>query len=112
MALKLIVPELAADAGCRDRFERESRIAASIDHPNVLRSTTPASRTAVLYQAMRYVDGTDLRTLRPAPRTARCRALAAAIFAQVAAALDAAHARGSSIATSSRRTCCSTPPAG
>jgi streptogramin lyase len=93
VALKLIVPELADDPGLRDRFERESRIAASIDHPNVLPLYYAGEQDGVLYQAMRYVDGTDLRTLvrahgaLPADR-------AVAIVAQVAAALDAAHARG------------------
>jgi streptogramin lyase len=93
VALKLIVPELADDPGLRDRFERESRIAASIDHPNVLPLYYAGEQDGVLYQAMRYVDGTDLRTLvrahgaLPADR-------AVAIVGQVAAALDAAHARG------------------
>ena len=93
VALKLIVPELADDPGLRDRFERESRIAASIDHPNVLPLYYAGEQDGVLYQAMRYVDGTDLRTLvrahgaLPADR-------AVAIVVQVAAALDAAHARG------------------
>ena len=93
VALKLIVPELADDPGLRDRFERESRIAASIDHPNVLPLYYAGEQDGVLYQAMRYVDGTDLRTLvrangaLPADR-------AVSIVVQVAAALDAAHARG------------------
>ena len=36
VALKLIVPELADDADFRARFERESYLSASIDHPNVI----------------------------------------------------------------------------
>jgi hypothetical protein len=58
VALKLIVPELADDPGLRERFERESRIAASIDHPNVLPLYYAGEHEGVLFQAMRYVDGT------------------------------------------------------
>ena len=36
VALKLIAPEHAADASFRERFQRESRMAAAIDHPNVI----------------------------------------------------------------------------
>jgi DNA-binding beta-propeller fold protein YncE len=93
VALKLIVPELADDPGLRDRFERESRIAASIDHPNVLPLYYAGEQDGVLYQAMRYVDGTDLRTLVRA-HGALPPERAVKIVAQVAAALDAAHARG------------------
>jgi serine/threonine protein kinase len=93
VALKLIVPELADDPGLRERFERESRIAASIDHPNVLPLYYAGEHDGVLYQAMRYVDGTDLRTMiranGPLPPER-----AIPIITQVAAALDAAHARG------------------
>ena len=93
VALKLIVPELADDPGLRERFERESRIAASIDHPNVLPLYDAGEHDGVLYQAMRYVDGTDLRTMiranGPLPPER-----AIPIITQVAAALDAAHARG------------------
>jgi serine/threonine protein kinase len=53
VALKLIVPELADDPGLRERFERESRIAASIDHPNVLPLYYAGEHDGVLYQAMR-----------------------------------------------------------
>ena len=93
VALKLIVPELADDPGLRDRFERESRIAASIDHPNVLPLYYAGEQDGVLYQAMRYVDGTDLRTLVRA-HGALPPERAVAIVSQVAAALDAAHANG------------------
>jgi YVTN family beta-propeller protein len=93
VALKLIVPELADDPELRDRFERESRIAASIDHPNVLPLYYAGEQDGVLYQAMRYVDGTDLRTLVRA-NGALPPERAVKIVAQIAAALDAAHARG------------------
>ena len=47
VALKVIAPELAGDGGrSARRFERESQLAASIDHPNVIPSTRRARRTA------------------------------------------------------------------
>ena len=94
VALKLIAPQLAEDPDFRDRFVRESRAAASIDHPNVIPIYyTGESDDGALYIAMRYVEGSDLRTLvRAEQRLDPARA--AHIVAQVASALDAAHARG------------------
>ena len=93
VALKLIAPELAADPGFRARFMTESKVAAAIDHPNVVPIFRAGEEVGVLFLAMRFVAGDDLRTIveRDGPLTA---ARAAAIVAQVAAALDAAHARG------------------
>lgn len=93
VALKLVVPDLAADADFRQRFQRESRVAAAIDHPNAVPVYEAGEEAGRLYISMRYVEGTDLRTL-----VAREGKLephrAVRIVAQVAAALDAAHARG------------------
>jgi predicted Ser/Thr protein kinase len=94
VALKLIAPQLAEDPDFRERFVRESRAAASIDHPNVIPIYyTGESDDGALYIAMRYVEGSDLRTLvRAEQRLDPARA--AYIVSQVASALDAAHARG------------------
>src|SRR3954464_1850639 len=94
VALKLIAPQLAEDPDFRERFVRESRAAASIDHPNVIPIYyTGESDDGALYIAMRYVEGSDLRTLvRAEQRLDPARA--AYIVSQVARALDAAHARG------------------
>jgi serine/threonine protein kinase len=93
VALKLIASELAQDQDFRDRFMRESRAAASIDHPNVIPIFYTGEHEGDLYIAMRYVEGSDLRTLvRAEGRLAPDRA--ARIVSQVGAALDAAHARG------------------
>lgn len=92
VALKAIAPELAGDATFRERFKRESRIAASIEHPNVIPVYEAGEGEGMLYLIMRYVEGTDLRALIDSEgglepeRSAR-------IVAQVAAALAAAHRR-------------------
>jgi serine/threonine protein kinase len=93
VALKVLAPKLADDDVFRRRFLRESRIAASIDHPSIIPIYETGEDGGLLYIAMRYVDGLDLSTLlRREGRLEPARALA--IMAQVASALDAAHARG------------------
>ena len=93
VALKLLDPDLAEDERFRERFARESRLAASLDHPNVVPIYEAGDQEDVLLIAMRYVEGTDLARLieeqgpLPLDRTA-------AILAQVASALDAAHELG------------------
>jgi streptogramin lyase len=92
VALKLIAPELAGDSSFRERFLRESRLAASIDHPGILPVYAAGDADGELYLANRFVDGTDLRALLEDGPLAAERALA--LVGQVADALDAAHARG------------------
>jgi hypothetical protein len=93
VALKVISPELAEDPDFRERFKHESRIAASIDHPNIIAVYEAGEVDGLLFLSMRYVEGTDLRGLiREGGRLSTQRA--AGILTQVAAALDAAHARG------------------
>jgi serine/threonine protein kinase len=93
VALKILAPRLADDERFRRRFLRESRIAASIDHPSIIPIYETGEDGGLLYIAMRYVDGPDLATvLRRAGRLAPARAMA--IMTQVASALDAAHQRG------------------
>ena len=92
VALKAIAPELADDPTFRERFKRESRIAASIEHPNVIPVYEAGEGEGVLYLIMRYVEGTDLRALIDAEgRLSPERGTR--IVAQVAAALAAAHRR-------------------
>jgi serine/threonine protein kinase len=93
VALKLLAPELAGDERFRERFLRESELAASLDHPNVIPIYEAGEADGVLYVAMRLVDGKDLKTLLAEERTlAPARALE--IAGQLAGALDAAHERG------------------
>jgi CHASE2 domain-containing sensor protein len=93
VALKLIATARAQDPVFRARFKLESRLAASIEHPNVIPVYEAGEDDGLLYIAMRMVDGIDLAQLLAheetldAIRTAR-------LIAQLAAALDAAHAHG------------------
>ncbi len=90
VALKLLSPELSEDESFRERFERESRIAAALEHPNIIPIYEAGEENGVLFIAMRYVDGADLKTRlkREGPMNAD---QAASLVAQVAAALEAAH---------------------
>src|SRR3954453_15038586 len=93
VAAKLIAPEHAADAGFPERFEREARMAAAIEHPNVIPGYGAGEEDGRLYLVMRWVAGTDLhRLLRARGRLAPLEA--AGIVDQVAGALDAAPAAG------------------
>ena len=93
VALKLILREYSSDERFRERFRRESKIAAAIDHPNVIPVFDAGDEGGVLFIIMRLVEGTDLRALIDAPdQTDPLRM--ARIVRQVGAALDAAHTRG------------------
>jgi hypothetical protein len=93
VALKLIATEQASDPDVRERFEREARMTASIEHPNVVPVYGAGEEDGHLYLVMRFVPGTDLHhVMRREGRLAPARA--ASIVAQVADALDAAHAAG------------------
>jgi serine/threonine protein kinase len=93
VALKLLPPALAGDPGFRARFLREMRVAAAIDHPNIVPIYRAGEDRGQLYLAMRYVHASDLRrVLQAEGRLELGRAVA--ILDQGARALDAAHARG------------------
>jgi len=93
VAVKLLAPELARNDTFRLRFTHESRAAAAIDHPHIVPIYEAGETDGVLYIAMRYVEGSDLRHVLDrrgplAPPTAL------RIAAQVGSALDAAHEHG------------------
>jgi hypothetical protein len=92
VALKLIAPEFAGDDSFRERFLRESRLAASIDHPGILPVYAAGEADGELFLATRFVTGTDLRSLIDEGPLTGERAIA--LLGQVADALDAAHGRG------------------
>jgi serine/threonine-protein kinase len=93
VALKVLSPELAQDQAFRQRFIRESRAAAAVDHPNIIPIFEAGEAGGVLFIAMRFVSGRDVQSLvesgGPLPAGRACH-----IISQVAAALDAAHANG------------------
>jgi serine/threonine-protein kinase len=93
VALKLLAPELARNDTFRRRFTHESRAAAAIDHPHIVPVFEAGETDGVLYIAMRYVAGSDLRHVLdregPMPPVTAVR-----VAAQVASALDAAHDHG------------------
>ena len=93
VALKIMAPGLAADEAFRRRFIRESRAAAAVDDPHIIPIYQAGAADGLLYIAMRYVAGGDMRSLLrhqgPLPP-----ARAVVIVSAVASALDAAHAAG------------------
>jgi DNA-binding beta-propeller fold protein YncE len=93
VALKLVAPSLARDEQFRERFARESELVMSLEHPNVVPIYDAGDVDGRVYLAMRLVDGTDLRSLLRAEGALEPER-AIAICTQIAAALDAAHARG------------------
>jgi serine/threonine protein kinase len=93
VALKLIAPEWAADEQFRERFIRESRLAAQIDHPHIVPIYYAGDHEGQPFIAMRWVPGPDLGALlgRDGPLAP---GRAVDLIAQIASALDAAHAEG------------------
>jgi protein kinase-like protein len=91
-ALKLLSPGLGEN-DFAERFMRESRLAASLDHPAIVPVFDAGEEDGLLWIAMACVEGTDLKTLLAEEGSLPPRR-ALAILGQVAAALDAAHARG------------------
>jgi len=93
VALKLINPAFADDDAFRRRFLRESTAAAAIDHPHILPVYATGEADGLLYIAMRFVEGRDLRAILRASE-AMDPDRVGTIAGQLAGALDAAHARG------------------
>jgi serine/threonine protein kinase len=93
VALKVLAPELATNDVFRARFLQESRVAAALNHPNVIPIYDMGSHEDLLYIAMRYVSGADLRAvLKASNRISAAQSLL--LIGQAARALDAAHRRG------------------
>jgi serine/threonine protein kinase len=93
VALKLLNPELAASDEFRERFIRESRAAAELEHPNIVPVYDAGEVEGRLYLAMKFVEGTDLaRLLEQETKLTAQRAMP--LLEQLATALDAAHLNG------------------
>ena len=93
VALKVIRDEIGNTSEYHDRFLREARLAASVDHPNVVSVYDVGEDDGHLWLAMQWIDGHDLRSLIESfgPRMPD---RAVAITAQLGSALDAVHAAG------------------
>ncbi|WP_205873498.1 serine/threonine-protein kinase [Mycobacterium camsae] len=92
VALKIIKTQFANDRKFRTRFERESHAAATLQEPHVIPIHGFGEIDGSLFIDMRLVRGKDLESLLANGPLEPARAVA--IVAQIAAALDAAHAEG------------------
>jgi serine/threonine protein kinase len=90
VALKVLTNELAWDEQFRERFVRESHIAAAIDHPNIIPIHDAGEAEGLLYIAMRFVQGPDLKEVLKRGSLGVGRTIF--VIEQLASALDAAHA--------------------
>jgi len=63
VALKVPIPELAGDERFRRRFLREAQIAAALDEPHVVPTVAVGEDAGMLYLAMAFIDGFDLREI-------------------------------------------------
>ena len=93
VALKVLAPELAQDVEFQQRFLRESRFAASLDHPNIVPIYEAGEAGGLLYMAMRHVSGGDLSALIEREGCLDPEHVVTVLSA-VASALDTAHAAG------------------
>ncbi len=93
VAIKVLPPELAFARDAAERFRREARTAASLDHPHIVPIYRVAERGRLLWYAMKAIEGSDLSTML-GERGAMSEAAALPLLRQVAEALDYAHARG------------------
>jgi serine/threonine protein kinase len=92
VALKLIAPEHTGNPDAVARFKAEARLAASLEHPNIVPIHRGGEVDGVLYLAMRFVPGTNLRQLVDGGQLEMDRIQR--VTSSVASALDAAHERG------------------
>ena len=93
-AVKTLSQDVANDAEFRERFIRESRSAAAIDHPHIVPIYDAGEENGILYLVMRYVDGADVAQLLERQNGPLEPAMALDVVEQIAGALDAAHRRG------------------
>jgi Protein kinase domain len=93
VALKVITPALAADEGFRRRFIREARAAAMVDHPHIIPVFAAGESDGLLFIAMRFVAGGDVRSILDRSG-AMSAGRATGVISAVGSALDAAHRAG------------------
>src|SRR6185437_16369487 len=93
-AVKVVAPSAGGGEEFRTRFLRESRMAAAVDSPHIIPVYGAGEAEGLLYIATRFVPGGDLERLRRRSGGTMAPVLAGALLAQVASALDTAHAAG------------------
>lgn len=93
VALKILSPALSADEAFRQRFIRESRAAAAVDHPHIVPIYEAGEAAGLLFIAMRFVGGGDVGSLAKSDAGLSVGRVTE-IISQAASALDAAHDRG------------------
>ncbi len=105
VALKIIAPEIVSNERAVARFYREMKLVGRLDHPNVVRAFDSDSINNILYIVMEYVQGKSLaQLLEGRPAAADRRRRTTPLRRPWASRMPTS--RGSSTATSSRRTCC------
>lgn len=93
VAIKTMLPEIAADSTMRVRFMREAEIGQILDHPGIAKVYTSGDHHGTPYLVMEYIDGDDI-SLQLKRGKKYDTETATTIMAQVCEALDMAHARG------------------
>src|SRR5438105_14357880 len=93
VALKVLFPEFAANHSLVERFRREARAAANLNHPNIVSVYDWGEEGTTYFIVMEYIEGLTLRELvlkhrRLSPKQA------AAVGAEIAAALAYSHQNG------------------
>jgi serine/threonine protein kinase len=105
VALKVLPPQSAADAGFAERFNREARALAKLSHPNIVAVYEFGQTDGLHYLVMEYVDGLNLRQLKQTGNSRRARRCKS--FRKSVRRSSSHTMKVSFIATSNRRTCCS-----
>jgi predicted Ser/Thr protein kinase len=93
VAIKVLLPELGVDASVVERFGREAKTAAALDHAGIVRIYEYGSDRGLHYFVMQYVEGKTLQALLP-PDSRMPVAFVSRILREAASALDHAHRRG------------------
>src|SRR5947207_13101130 len=92
VALKILPQSLAADPAFAERFTREGRVLARLNHPNIVTIYDFGQANGFFYLLMEYVDGVNLRQAMKAGRFTPDQALA--IVPRICEALQYAHNEG------------------
>ncbi|MBI1877316.1 MAG: protein kinase, partial [Chloroflexi bacterium] len=93
-ALKVIRPELVAEEGFRERFQREAQAVAALRHPNIVQMHDFGVQDNLYYMVMEFIEGQDLKSYLARRGQMRPFSQVVTIIEQVGSALGYAHQRG------------------